>query len=290
MKYILGVSGAFLLGWLVSGYLMVEFVSRPTHQSVPIPPSLQVFPIESINLYTRDHLKIASWYVTPANTPTVKGGVILLACLRGNRLNLVQRARFYLERGFSTLLLDLRSTGESDGNMTSFGWYEKQELLAAIQYLQGEKKLEVIGLHGISAGAATISFAAPQMDCIAFIVLESCYDSMPHAFQHRVEQRGGKLAPLFVPIKWFAQLKFHGNFYKMNPVDYVHHFKCPVLVMAGTDDYRVPTQDTYALFNRIPSRKQIWLFEGLRHVDFYARQPAAFETQLINFLRSCALL
>ncbi|MCI0515582.1 prolyl oligopeptidase family serine peptidase [candidate division KSB1 bacterium] len=289
MKYILTIIGVLVLGWLLLGYLTVEFVSRPTHQSVPIPPSLQMYPVESVTLHTPDQSKIAGWYVTP-NTSNVKGSVILLTCLRGNRLNLVARARFYLERGFSTLLIDLRSTGESEGQMTSFGWYEKQELLAALQYLRREKQIGVIGLHGISAGAATISFAAPQLDQIAFIVLESCYDSMSHAFQHRVETRGGVLAPCFVPVKWFAQLKFHGDFENMNPVDYVHFFKCPVLVMAGTADYRVPTSDTQALFDRIKSRKQLWWFQGLGHVDFYAQRPVEFEIQLINFLRSGAFL
>lgn len=289
MKYIFGIVLVLFLSWLLLGYLTVEFVSRSTHQRVPLPPSLQVYPVESVTLHTPDQLKIAGWYVTP-NTPGVKGSVILLACLRGNRLNLVARARFYLERGFSTLLIDLRSTGESEGQMTSFGWYEKQELLAALQYLRREKQIEVIALHGISAGAATICFAAPQLDPIAFIVLESGYDSMEHAFQHRVERRGGVLAPCFAPVKWFAQLKFRGDFAKMNPVEFVHHFKCPVLVLAGTADDRVPTRDTYALFQRIQSQKQIWLFQGLGHVDFYAQQPVEFETQLINFLRSGAFL
>ena len=43
---------------------------------------------------------------------------------------MTSRAEWYLARGWSTLLVDLRATGESEGAHVSMGWHEATDLRA----------------------------------------------------------------------------------------------------------------------------------------------------------------
>lgn len=273
-----------IVGWFVAGYQAVEFVTRPTHTSVILSDEINAYHIENIVLTTSDSLKIAGSFIRPMTIDSSGTVVILLACLRGNRNNLTQRAIFYLERGFATLLIDSRSTGESEGLFPSFGWFEVYDLIAAINYVRKQPGIKLIGLHGISAGAATICYALPQIDSPDFIVLESCYDQMVHAYSNRINLRFNLPKFLFYPVEFFAQKKFKNNFYRMNPIEYVNRINCPTFIIAGAEEKSVRSDETLAIFQQIKSSKMLWLVDSLEHVDFFNVKPYEYEQKLDQFL------
>jgi alpha/beta superfamily hydrolase len=270
--------------WFGAGYWSVEVVTRPNRTAVSLPEEMNVYHIENIVLTTVDSLKIAGSFIRPATLDSSGTVVILLAPLRGNRTNLAQRARFYLTHGYATLLIDLRSTGESEGEFPSFGWHEVEDLMAAVNFVRQQPGIKSISLHGISAGAATICYALPRLDSLKFIVLESCYDRMAHAYLNRINMRFNLPAIIFYPVEFFAQRKFDNHFYQMNPIDYVNRIKCPVFVIAGGAEKRVQPAETLAIYQQIKSPKMIWLVDGLEHVDFFNVKPIEFEWKLSAFL------
>jgi len=267
--------------WFVAGYFAFNYLVRTTPQSIEQPAVFAPFEIEPVALTTCDSVRIAGWFIAPPGLPTRTPAVILLACLRGNRLNLTDRALLYLAQGKSVLLIDLRGTGESPG-APSFGWHEKNDLLAAWFFLK-QKGIHQIGLHGISVGAATICYALPELDALHFVVLESCYDQMAHAIRNRIRARFGLPVSFFWPVIIFAQLKFNFQLYAMNPIDYVSQLRCPVLLIAGAADPSVLPGETLALFQRIPQPKELWL-TPYGHDDFYAQTPQTYNKKLNSFL------
>jgi hypothetical protein len=42
--------------------------------------------------------------------------------------------------------------------------------------------------HGHSLGAATIAYSFKDFKDYSFVVLESCYDNIDHAFEHRMQR------------------------------------------------------------------------------------------------------
>lgn len=276
------LGGLFL--WFLTGFLAFQYLIRPTPQKINLPGTLKPAATQTISLTTSDSVQIAGWYIQPESCPVDSSAVILLPCLRGNRLILVDRARFYLARGKHVLLIDLRSTGESGGEFTSFGWYEKYDLLAAYEFLQ-HQGFEEIGLHGISVGAATICYALPDLASVHFVVLESCYDKMTNAVQNRIQARFGLPEFFFLPIITSAQMKFDFQFYEMNPIDYLHDLKSPVLLIAGNEDPSVLATETMALFRSLPREKQLWMVAGCGHDDFYREKPREYKMHLNSFLK-----
>ncbi len=276
--------------WFGAGYWSVEFVTRPNMTAVSLPEEMNVYHIENLVLTTADSFKIAGSFIRPDRLDSSGNVVILLAPLRGNRTNLVQRAQFYLKHGYATLLIDLRSTGESEGAFPSFGWHEVNDLMAAVNFARQQPDIKSISLHGISAGAATICYALPQLDTIRFIVLESCYDRMVNAYHNRIEMRFKLPEILFYPVEFFAQRKFDYNFYRMNPIEYVDQIKCPTFVIAGAAEKRVQPEETLAIYQQIKSSKRLWLVDGLEHVDFFYVKPSEYERKLVKFLSENKLI
>lgn len=281
-KWIL-VTGCGVGLWFVAGYFAWAYLVRTTSQSVEQPAVFAPFEIEPVALTTCDSVQLVGWFIKPTGCSPRTPAVILLACLRGNRLNLIERALLYLAQGNSVLLIDLRGTGESHGT-PSFGWFEKNDLLAAHAFLI-QKGIRQIGLHGISAGAATICYALPELDALHFVVLESCYDQMAHAIRNRIRARFGLPVPFFWPVIIFAQLKFNFQLYALNPIDYVSQLRCPVFLIAGAADPSVLPGETLALYQRIPQPKALWL-TPYGHDDFFRKAPQTYKKKLNSFLEN----
>ena len=130
--------------------------------------------VENHTFNSFDQVQISSWFIPNDST---KRAVIILNGIGGNRLGLVERAKFYVEKNYNVLLPDLRGTGGSGGEVITFGWKERYDLEASVQFLK-EKGMEEIAVHGLSLGAATIVYSFQEAPDYKFVVLESCYDNI----------------------------------------------------------------------------------------------------------------
>jgi len=90
-------------------------------------------------------------------------------------------------RDIASLLFDFRASGESGGEMTSFGYHEQQDLLGAIQYAK-QQGYERIGLVGFSMGAATALQVAPEVPEVEAVIADSAYTDMESFFQGNLYQ------------------------------------------------------------------------------------------------------
>src|SRR6185437_4131067 len=85
---------------------------------------------ETRYIRTSDGLKIATWYI-PVKKP--KAIVILVhgyAPLDGGRPLMLYNAEFLYHAGYTSLMVNLRATGESEGNKSTFGVSEWKDVEA----------------------------------------------------------------------------------------------------------------------------------------------------------------
>ncbi len=137
---------------------------------------------EEVVFSTRDSLRLRGWFVPPNGRHT------LLICTHGlfrNRVEMLARVAPLLRAGYGALLYDSRSHGTSDRGLTSLGYYERNDVLGAIQYVrqryQDSPEQPRIVLIGVSMGAvATLEAAAESKDYDA-IVLDSPFASVNQA-------------------------------------------------------------------------------------------------------------
>ena len=265
-----------LLLWLGMCFVAVEFLTRAAQREISVPAVLKPFAIESVSLQTEDDVVVKSWLIRQDPRKVV----ILLAALRGNRSRLAERMILYLDKGYSVFAMDLRGTGESGGQI-SFGWRESLDLIAARKYLLRER-FSQIAAHGISLGAATICYSLP-FD-YWFIVLESCYDNMNHAFSNRIAKFH---IPRFCcwPVLWFGKRKLGVSLSRLSPLSYISRCQSPLFMMAGDSEYQLKLSETQALFAACSSQnKKLHIFKGGRHENFLKRFSSEYLREWNSFL------
>jgi uncharacterized protein len=103
---------------------------RPAPSAVGPPPA--DLPAETVAINSASGSRLAGWLL-PGKTGA--GAVLLLQGVRGTRLELVERARFFHRSGFAVLMIDFQATGESSGRAITFGYLESRDAHAAYDYL-----------------------------------------------------------------------------------------------------------------------------------------------------------
>lgn len=265
------------LVWITVGYFSAWYLTsrrNSTTERIDFPLAKK-----EILLTTEDGISISGWLVK-GKKDTI---VILLAGIGANRISLSNRAQFYFHKGFSVLMPDLRGTGQSKGNIISFGWNERKDLKACYLYLK-ENGFKHIAAHGTSLGAATIVYSLQDDLNYNFIVLESCYDHIDHAFNNRV-RKFHLPALAYLPARYFTQLRINENLSQLIPLNYIQRMSCPVIIMAGDSEDQLKLEETIALFKKCGSeQKYLHIFNGGKHEDFLKRFPSEYNNALTDFL------
>lgn len=213
-----------------------------------------------------------------------RGAVLLLHGVRGNRTDMLGRARFLARDGYTVLLIDLPAHGESDGDRITFGVREKDGVLTALAWLREQAPGERIGAIGVSLGAASLVLAhpSPQLDAV---VLESMYPTIEEAVANRLRVRlgapGAWSTPLLVQqLPWRAQVAPAA----LRPIVDIDAMASPVFILAGTVDTQTPPAETRRIFAAVHAPKQLWLVEGAAHVNLYRYTSLEYERRVGGFL------
>src|SRR5207245_2525664 len=82
---------------------------------------------EPLHCLTADNLRLAGWVVSPAQP---RGTVVLFHGVRRSRVNTLSRTAFLVAAGYRCVAFDHRAHGESNGRRTSYGFYERYDVVA----------------------------------------------------------------------------------------------------------------------------------------------------------------
>lgn len=268
---------AVLIVWVGSSVAAVAYLMRSHHVPVNMPAKILEWPTREVTFKTSDGLELHG---------TLAGGgqraVILAAGIGGNRTACVERAIRHLRAGWTVLLVDLRGTGMSAGDEVTFGWMERLDIVAAEKFLRGAG-YERVAAHGTSLGAAAIVYSAQEGTRFEFVVLESVYDDIEHAFDHRVERHGLPSA-MFAGMRLVTRWRLGVPLSALRPVDRVKDVACPILMLAGDSETQLPLAETMGIFQAARERKRLHVFAGGHHEDFLRRYGQEYDRVLGTFL------
>lgn len=255
-----------------------EYISKPVRATIgPAPADLQAVDVR----FDSTAGSIAGWLIE--GRPGM-GAVLLLHGVRGNRVDMLARARFLQKRGFAVLLIDMPAHGESGGDRITFGGREKEAVRSALDFLAAHCPREKIGVIGRSLGAASLvlAHAAPAP---AAVVLESMYPTIEEAVADRLRMRLGAPGTWLSPLL-LAQLPLRTGIAaaSLRPIDEIGDMTSPIMIAAGTLDVHTTAAETRRIFQAVRSPKSLWMVEGAAHVDLYAFAKDEYERRVGDFL------
>lgn len=268
------------LAALVLLYWIGDQLSSPARHAVGIPPS--DLPAQTVTIPMNSDDYIVGWF---SRGKPGFGGVLLLHGVRSDRRQMLGRARFLHQQGYSVMLIDLPAHGESSGARITFGAQEGKAVRSALNFLREQLiPHEKIAVIGVSLGAASLVLAAPDQPLSA-IVLESMYSTITEAVANRLELAVGRVArPLTPLLTWQLPLRLGIWPSELEPVKVLASLRIPVLIAAGDRDLHTTLAETKRLYAIAAQPKELWIAEGAAHVDLYAFAPETYQSKISGFL------
>ncbi|WP_457428076.1 alpha/beta hydrolase [Roseateles sp. P5_E7] len=259
-----------------------EYLTRAVRTAIGAPP--EGLNAETVTIPFGAGQRLAGWFL-PGRAN--EGAVLMLHGVRGNRLQMLARARWLQREGVASLIVDLPSHGQSSGERISFGRHEAKGAEAALAWLRQRLPGEKVGAIGVSLGGASLLFAQRQPELDA-LVLESVYPTIVDAVQDRLAMRLGPLASQALAPLLLVQIPLRLGFGtdRLRPVDAIAGVRAPLIVASGTEDLHTRWPETEALFAAAREPKALWPVQGAAHVDLNDFDAAAYEARLLPWLQS----
>jgi pimeloyl-ACP methyl ester carboxylesterase len=128
----------------------VQMFTQAAPSQVDTPDSFP-YALRPVQIRTDDGALLRGWLIEPEKPATI----ILLHGYGSNRGAMLWHAEQLAKAGLGVLLYDERATGESDGELRSYGWQDPADLSAALDFLETQA-----ATMGTSYGAAGCSIGA----------------------------------------------------------------------------------------------------------------------------------
>ena len=270
---LIAVCLAVAISWNVASQLIAP---KPLY--IGKPPT--DFPAVAITLDSDSGETVAGWHCHAENS---KGVVLLLHGIRESRLRMLDRARFLYHVGYSIVMIDFQSHGESTGETITMGVLEKHDVQAAIDFAANAHPHEKIAVLGVSLGGAATLLSNPKD--IDSIILESVFPTIRNAVHNRVNARLGIASYLPAEILLFQLHSRLGiDAEEIRPIDALPKVNCPVFIMSGDADPHTTADETRTMYEAVTARKKMWLVKGAAHVDLHQFAKDEYEQRLIQFL------
>jgi alpha-beta hydrolase superfamily lysophospholipase len=140
---------------------------------------------QEIMIKASDSISISAWFIPIKKS---KYTMLMVHGFMMNKSNMLQRAKFYSDMGFSILLMDLRARGMSTGERTGgMGKGNIPDIVAVEMYYKNNYKKygRLIG-YGFSHGGRTLIHSAPDLDSMEMLILESTPYSLADGLQRQL--------------------------------------------------------------------------------------------------------
>ncbi len=239
--------------------------------------------LEPVEFHSQDGTRLAGWLAVGSSDEAV----ILLHGYGCQREEMLPHADMLHGAGFTVLLFDLRNRGESGGEFVSFGFFEKEDALAAVDYLNSRDDLGElrIGMLGLSQGGAAAIFAAAASEEVLAVVAEAPFKSVDSAVAQSFTHFIGLPAFPFAPITvWLTELRIGIDSGQIVPEKTVSELSPrPVLIVHGQDDETISPADSEAVFAAAGEPKELWLIPGTGHGEGAITAAEEYRERIVAF-------
>ncbi len=221
---------------------------------------------EKISLTTEDGLTLAAWRVDAENPRAV---VVFASGFHAPSVSMFfGHAKMLRDAGYSSILVELRGRGESEGDTLGVGTTEYMDIRAAVFYAKDLSPALPVVAFGFSMGGTAAINAIGETDEIDAVIAVSAASSWPDMLTDNMRQGGiPEIACLAEkPFVWLAMgLRYGFNKLHINPVDEIKKLNGrPALLMHSRDDRIVPFESFLRLTQAAPEA-ETYVIEGNRH-------------------------
>ena len=242
-----------------------------------------------VKLTSADGIKLTAYEV---RVERPKGVVI---CLGGIHSPTVTKwyghSRLFADSSYSSLLLDLRSHGASEGKGIYAGPREWMDVDAAVEYIASQQYYQGVPIvvMGLSMGAATAVVSVGKNSRIDALISLSSYSEWGYNFDRNVEQKvPAVVAKLLSPFVALVTKMRFGSMADITPERMIANLGSrPALLVHSLGDRLVPFE-SFERLTAVAPQVERWVLSGDNHciIDQFdsPQQDTEYCHRIIDFL------
>jgi len=245
-------------------------------------PSTQEINFDEVSFTSEDGLTLPGWYM--ASTDNDKA--ILLVHGRGaNRTEGMRYAKPLIAAGYNVLAFDMRHPRQDPEILSTMGFHEKKDIIAALNFLEKNKSIKHIGLMGFSMGAAAGIIVMAKDPRVKVGVFSGGYaHSMDVLAEQGKKMHGLPRYPLMPVVEKLFEWRGDVDADEINPETYISQISPrPIYIMHGTADQTVDFSHGQRLFGVAKEPKQFWQAQGGRHTRLWQHNKEKAESSVVEF-------
>lgn len=248
----------------------------------PVNDKLPNKPFEMVAI--EGDVRLKGWLI---EVDSSKGVVVLFHGYSGSKSGLVAYAEEFNKMDFSTLLIDFRGSGGSEGDQTTIGFKEAKDVKATFDFIKNKFPNQEIILFGTSMGAVSIMKAVADLGVQSNkIILECPFGTMRQTVKKRFEAMNLPSFPLADLLMFYGAIQTGFNPYKHKPMEYAKDVKISTLLLYGKHDTRVTLEETEGIYENLSGQKELVILENSGHENYLSNDKKDWLSSIKKFIKN----
>jgi fermentation-respiration switch protein FrsA (DUF1100 family) len=285
---IVGILFVFLLisGYLLATYVLPYAILQPGHKTGDQTPGNYDLPYEHFKLQPTESTKLDAFYVPAVGV--AKANLIMLHGVGSCKEVYLSTVAEVVKIGFNVLLWDQRVHGKSGGKYLTYGYFEKDDVSLAIDWLETKTTGLPTGIYGNSMGGAVAIQSLAHDARLKFGLIESTFIDLRTVSNAYGGRMSGLSLPFWLTDYVLARAGKIAGFepFSVRPIDAATKVTQPILHIHGDADGNINIAHAHALYTEYASKdKQLYIVENGDHADLWEKGGEGYREAWFGFLR-----
>lgn len=273
---VFGVS--FYVGWSLTHPEKIPITDEPSNYGLQY---------KDISFESEDgKTKLEGWVIEP--TTKAKMSIVFSHGYKMNRYhhlgNFLPLSKELAQAGYRVIMFDYRNSGNSEGDFTTVGVYEKYDLLGAIHWTKTQYK-EPVALYGASMGASTALVAAGEDKDVIGVVADSPFSDLESYLEENLSVWSELPKIPFTPaILFLLPTVLDVDLSQTSPIRSLELISPrPILFIHGESDGKIPFSESVKMASTNQESFELWTPKGVDHVGGFVSNPKEYAKRVISF-------
>lgn len=287
-----------LVGIISTSIFVGTKLTTPKRQCIEYSPNKYGLNYEEINFKSMyDNINLNGWWIPAQKNKKniISDKTVIFSHGYGNnrgmyKISAINFAKRLTQEGFNVLMFDFRASGKSEGKMVSIGYYEKYDLLSAIEFAKTQKGSKTIDLMGWSMGATTAILAGVESKDVNLIVADSPFRNLKDYLKDNLSYWSHLPSFPFTNVILAILPTVKGvDINKVNPMNAVKNLKDKhIFLIHSKDDKAIPYINSKEIYNSVLNKDliKIWITEKAEHIKSYSVYKKEYENKILDFLNN----
>lgn len=238
-------------------------------------------PFQTIKL--QSNKQIEGWLI-PVQNP--RGTVILFHGYGGEKSSMLDKSTQFNRLGFTTFLIDFMGAGGSEGNQTTIGFHEAEQVKTSLAYIQKQQKGKVY-LFGTSMGGVAILKAIVDFNLKpSGIIIECPFGSMYETTVARFRMLQVPPFPMAGLLVFWGGVQNNFWAFSHKPTEYAKAVSTPTLLLYGGRDPKVSAAEIADIYANLKGKKRLVIYPIAGHENYLNDYKQEWISDVGEFLNS----